>query len=145
MTVRSSTTWKRSLRKEVSGVEKAQGADWKWEHEAGKTVIVVTGHSDQALAGYVKYLGERNAFRGNIVILNSCGTAATRELADAINRDYGADGTLVFQKRIQAHEVEAFLGNLVGTAEQVSDEPLTSWFLRSSRSAKLEGFGVSLI
>jgi hypothetical protein len=120
-------------------VEKAQAADWKWEHESGKTVIVITGHSDLALAGYVKFLGERNAFRGNIVILNSCGTAVTRELADAINQDYGANGTLVFQKRIQAHEVEAFLGNIVGTAEQVSDEPLASWLLRSSRSAKLRG------
>lgn len=120
-------------------VEKAQSADWKWEHESGKTVIVITGHSDQALAEYLKYLGERNAFRGNIVVLNSCGTAATRELADIVNRDYGAQSTLVFQKRIQAHEVETFLGNLLGTAERASDEPLASWVLRSSRSAKLKG------
>ncbi|MDB5356022.1 MAG: hypothetical protein JWN24_2475 [Phycisphaerales bacterium] len=88
----------------------ADGAHWLGAK--GQTMIVITGHSDPELAGFVKALGEAGYLDGNYVVFNSCGTPLTRSLVDLINGRYKATGTFTYEGKISAANVENMLSEL---------------------------------
>ena len=140
--IRSSLTGKGMIVEDVPA-----GATWSWKHGTGKTVLVVTGHSTEALRDYVSYLGEKGVFRDNLVVLNSCGTVVTREIAEAINVEYGAVATMVFQGKIGASDVEDFLISLANglatpdgqAAPQTGPAEFAIDVIRRAREARLPG------
>jgi len=75
----------------------------------GKAVFVLTGHSSEELAEFVRAVGEAGFFRDNYVILNSCATPVTRELVTEINSRYGAIGTYSFSGAIDPALVQDYM------------------------------------
>jgi hypothetical protein len=64
-----------------------------WTMGRGKGLIVITAHSSEELAGFVRDLGSKGVFEGNYVLFNSCETPLTRALVTEINTRYKAVAT----------------------------------------------------
>ena len=84
---------------------------------SNRGLIVITGHSDQQLAGFVHALGASGAFRDNYVLFNSCETELTRQLVTEINTRYGAIATMAHQGTVRVDSVDSFISDF---AERVS-------------------------
>lgn len=120
-------------------VDVPESVDWQWKYEGGKTVLVITGHSSEQLKRYVEYLGSKGVFRGNVVILNSCGTPITRETTQQINSEFGAASTFTFSGKIPAADVEDFVIGLSADIPTHSDTPLARIILERARLSNLRG------
>ncbi len=90
----------------ISGHEKYTG-------KRDRAVFVITGHSSDQLAVFVRQLGDGGFLKNNYVIFNSCETDLTRELLAEINSRYGAIGTYTFEGKIMAASVQDYLLDLV--------------------------------
>lgn len=117
----------------------ANTSEWSWRHGGGKAVLVITAHSSQELRRYVQYLGEKGVFRDNVVVLNSCGTPVTRDLAESINADFGAIATLTFQDKISAADVEDFLLAVANDLADGGELEFAKSVLRRAREQGLPG------
>jgi hypothetical protein len=106
-------------------------------------VIVITGHSDKALADWVRKLGEAGYFKNNVVVFNSCETPLTNQLIFEITTRFGAIGTYTFDGKILASAVEDFIAELAtlykkGTnAGAKAADNLTTLLTRVGASKKL--------
>jgi hypothetical protein len=85
-------------------------ADPAWTGGKGKAVIVITGHSNEELAGYVRALGKAGYLDGNYVVFNSCETPLTRELSVEITGEYKAAAVFCYEGKILAKDVKKALG-----------------------------------
>lgn len=68
------------------------------DHE--RAVIVITGHSDEALEKFIDRLGEKGYLTNNLVVLQSCGNALSPRLVSKINGQYGASATFHYPEKI---------------------------------------------
>ena len=78
----------------------------------GKGLIVITAHSNDALASFVDRLGSQGVFEGNYVLFNSCGTSLTRILADKINTQYKAEATFTYRGSVPVQSMKTALNSL---------------------------------
>ena len=95
-----------------------------WRATGSKGVIVITGHSSDELAAFIKDLGDSGALRGNFVIFNSCQTAVTRELATRMVEDYGAQAVFVHRGIIRAATVQALMVDFAKSLKQPGSQAL---------------------
>jgi hypothetical protein len=65
----------------------------------GKGLIIITGHSSDELADFVRTLGQAGVFRDNYVLFNSCETPLSRQVITEINTRYAAVATFAHQNR----------------------------------------------
>ena len=84
----------------------------------GKGVIVITGHSDKALATFVNELGEKGYFRDNFVLFNSCETKLTHQMLTKINSEYGAIASYGHEGVISASKVQQSMVELADALQQ---------------------------
>lgn len=104
-----------------------------------KNVIVITAHSDAHLAEFVDALGNAGAFRGNFVLLNSCETPLTSEMADRIMQKHGAKAAFLHQDLIPAAKVQDLLVTLAEDIQQRSKRRLVDVFSSALRNVGLNG------
>jgi hypothetical protein len=108
-----------------------------------RAVIVITGHSDTALAEWVRRLGEAGYFKNNLVVFNSCETPLTNQLIFEITTRFGAVGSYTFEGKILASNVEDFVADLVGVFKRVGSSTqgaisrLSEWLTRVGQSKGL--------
>lgn len=116
-------------------------SDSPWKGPSGKTVIVITGHSDEELKRFVKELGQAGYLTDNVVIFNSCEAELTRELIAEINGRYKARGTFAYQGKILAREVATLLESFVSELKSSRDkgQSLSELLWRTVRRIKLNG------
>jgi len=87
------------------------GEPFRWNNGRGRGLIVITAHSTDSLATFVRKLGESGAFEGNFVLFNSCGTDLTRSLISEINSRYKAVATFNHEGIIPANNMRSFLNS----------------------------------
>jgi hypothetical protein len=121
----------------VINVSKAQIGPWTGGR--GKGLIVITGHSDAALADFVQHLGQNGYFKDNYVIFNSCRTPLTRSLVDRINGSFGASGTFAFDSKIDVARAEDFLADMAQRFTSAPDQTFETILRDSVRRAGLNG------
>lgn len=90
----------------------------KWTGGEGKTVIIITGHSDQQLKAFAEELGDAGYLKGNAVIFNSCGTELTDEIIREINTKYGALATFNYRGAVRAASVSDAMSSFVTELKQ---------------------------
>lgn len=86
----------------------------------GNGLIVITAHSNDALARFVEQLGSHGVFEGKYVLFNTCGTPLTRSLADRINTQYKAIATFAYQGRVPVKNMKAALNSLANSLKSGS-------------------------
>ena len=120
------------------GVSVISGSE-KYSGKSGKAVFVITGHSSEELAGFVRQLGDGGFLKNNYVIFNSCETDLTRELLTEINGRYGAIGTYAFEGKIMAASVQEYLLDLVKELNGKTKLNLMELLSRMVQKQKLTG------
>lgn len=80
-----------------------------WSEESGRMVIILSGHSDERLAAFVREMGDAGVFRDNVVLDNSCGTPLTRQLIAEITGRYGGLSAFGYEGKILVKDVQPFL------------------------------------
>jgi hypothetical protein len=88
------------------------GTALPWSGSKGNGLIVITAHSNEALARFVDTLGSQGVFDGNYILFNACGTPLTRSLADKINTEYKAVATLTYQGNVPVQSMKLALASL---------------------------------
>ncbi|HEX8407804.1 MAG TPA: hypothetical protein VF883_03000 [Thermoanaerobaculia bacterium] len=112
----------------------------KWTDGSGKDVIVITGHSNEKLAEYVRVLGEAGVFRGNYVIFNACETPLTSRLTAEINSRYGAMGTHAYEGKIPYEGVRDMLLAIGSELDAGKTElELDRWWREMVRRQQMNG------
>jgi hypothetical protein len=102
--------------------------------------MVITGHSATELREFVQRLVDQGALRGKAVILNSCGTSLTADLASTMVRDGGATGVFHFRGVITATQVRRFMRATVNARSSTDPASgLTKVFEDSSAQSGLTG------
>lgn len=89
------------------------GSISSWDGGEGKGVIVITGHSNEEMANFIRAVGKAGYFRNNYVLFNSCETELTRKMITQINSEYGAVATFAHQGTIEASKVNLFINDLI--------------------------------
>ncbi|OWK25049.1 hypothetical protein AJ87_15020 [Rhizobium yanglingense] len=79
-----------------------------------RAVIVITGHSDEALENFIDRLGEKGYLKNNLVVLQSCGNALSPRLVSKINGQYGASATFHYPKKILEQDALAHTLSVIG-------------------------------
>ncbi len=111
----------------------------KYSGPSGKAVFVITGHSSEELAEFVRQLGEGGFLKDNYVVFNSCETEMTRQLIAEINGRFGAVGTYAFEGKILAASVQDYLLSLVKGLTGKPGQNLIEILNRAVRDQKLNG------
>ena len=83
-----------------------------WEQGADRTVIVISGHIDEAMERFVEELGQAGVLDRNYVVFASCYEDLSSTLIRRMNTIYGAAGTFRFDGAINAHDVGAAVVDL---------------------------------
>jgi hypothetical protein len=96
-------------------------ADPAWAGGKGKTVFVITGHSNEELATYVRALGKARYLDGNYVVFNSCETPLTRALSFEITGEYKAAAVFCYEGKILAKDVKKALGAFAAGVKDALD------------------------
>lgn len=65
-----------------------------------RAVLVITGHSDQALEAFIDHLGAKGYLQNNLVVLQSCGNDLSPKLVSKINGRYKAAGIYHYPEKI---------------------------------------------
>lgn len=104
-----------------------------------KNVIVITAHSDEQLAAFIDSLGKAGAFKGNYVLLNSCETPLTSDIADRIMQTYGAKATFLHEGLIPASKVQDLMVNLATDIKKQPRRSLVDVFSNAVRQVGLNG------
>ena len=76
-----------------------------WEHGTDRTVVVISGHIDEAMERFVEELGQAGALEGNYVVFASCYEDLSSTLVRRMNTTYRAAGTFRFDGAIRADDV----------------------------------------
>jgi hypothetical protein len=118
-------------------------ADPAWAGGKEKVVIVITGHSNEQLAGYTKALGEAGYLDGNYVVFNSCETPLTRELSFNITGEYNAAAVFCYEGKILAKDVKKALGMFASGLKDAIDAKkkvsLPDFLWKTIRESSLNG------
>ena len=83
-----------------------------WEQGADRTVIVISGHIDEAMERFVEELGQAGVLERNYVVFASCYEDLSSTLIRRMNTNYRAAGTFRFDGAINAHDVGAAVVDL---------------------------------
>jgi hypothetical protein len=118
----------------ISGVPKSVH-----KSAAPKNVIVISAHSDEELRKFVFALGEAGAFRDNYVILNSCETEISQDIADHLTSAYGARAAFVHQGMIPASRVQDLIADLTRRVQKSGHELLVDTLRQIVRGVGLNG------
>lgn len=87
----------------VEVVRWASGATW--EQGSDRTVIVISGHIDEAMERFVEELGQAGVLERNYVVFASCYEDLSSTLIRRMNTIYRAAGTFRFDGAVNAHDV----------------------------------------
>jgi hypothetical protein len=123
----------------VSLISFTQLAQPPWGQGKGKGLIVITGHIDSKLAGFINALGEKGYFEGNYVLFNSCRSPLTRTLISQINTTFKAAATFSFDSKIKVASVEDFLVDFTSKLQAEPAKEFDIVLRQSSRAAHLNG------
>jgi hypothetical protein len=105
----------------------------------GKGLIVITGHSSEELAEFVRTLGSQGVFEGNFVVFNSCETALSRQLITEINTRYNAIATFAHEGKIMVNDLDGFLGDFSSELTKGSTSSFHEMLIRQLHNHKLNG------
>jgi len=105
----------------------------------GKGIIVITGHSSEEMAAFVRSLGAQGVFQSNFIVFNSCETPLNRQLIAEINTRYGAIATFAHQGAIRVNDLDPFLGTLVQRIAPSSQETFQRTLIESLHEYGLNG------
>lgn len=123
----------------VAGMKIVQvGPDGRVAPPDESVVVVITGHSAPEFAQFVDTLVQRGVFQGKTVVMNSCGSWLTRELASTIIRRGGAIGIWRFYDVIDSNQLRTFMRAL-GHERQIPRAKLPDILKNSTRKAGLHG------
>jgi len=114
-------------------------ASVQWTQAGGKLVLVITGHIDTKLAGFVRALGKAGVFQDNYVVFNSCRAKLSRQLATEMTTEYNANAVFVYDSLITPEALEPILTGLPASVEQNSDRPFWQVWRETVRQHKLNG------
>lgn len=115
--------------------------DPAWNGGKRRVVIVITGHSNEKLARYVRALGEAGYLDGNDVIFNSCAKPLTRELSFEITERYKARAVFCYQGNILARDVKKAMGAFAAKLKAAVEagERLPDFLRKIIRDSALNG------
>jgi hypothetical protein len=114
-------------------------ASVQWTQSSGKLVLVITGHIDAKLVGFVRALGKAGVFQDNYVVFNSCRAKLSRQLATEMTTQYNANAVFVYDSLITTDALEPVLKALPATVEEKSDRPFWQLWRETVREHKLNG------
>jgi hypothetical protein len=114
-------------------------ASIQWTQSGGKLVLVITGHIDAKLAGFVRALGKAGVFQDNYVVFNSCRAKLSRQLATEMTTQYNANAVFVYDSLVTTDALEPVLKALPATVEEKSDRPFWQVWRETVREHKLNG------
>jgi hypothetical protein len=121
------------------GVQPVEFTGQKYVGPEGRTVIAITGHTSDALAQYVRALGEAGYFKGNYVVLNTCESPLTEQLITEITTRYGAAGAFAHEKKIGIDAVQSYLIDFVKRVRDGQNVGLFKSLVESLRKYGLNG------
>jgi hypothetical protein len=110
-----------------------------YDGKQGRAVFVITGHSSEQLAAFIRQVGEAGFFRDNYVVLNSCGVGPAPQLVNEINSKYGAAGTFSFQGEIRAAAVQNYMLDLAEKLKGIEPKKFVPLLIDSARRKGLFG------
>lgn len=96
----------------IRAVEFGQSGLPAFAGNRGKGVIVITGHASKELSAFIAELGDAGYFRKNLVILNTCQSEVSRDVANSVTSKYGAKGVLSYEGRLPIDLMEDLLVDL---------------------------------
>lgn len=117
-----------------------------WTGGKGKKVFVITGHSDENLAAFVRSLGDKKYFEGNYVIFNSCETTLSEQLVAEITSRYGAISVFQYADKIDPSDVETALLDMVKKRPKDTESLFWRRMRDAAEAGKLKGaWHISLV
>lgn len=127
------------LRAKSIDVVPVSKASLQWTQSGGKLVLVITGHIDAQLAGFVRVLGKAGVFQDNYVVFNSCRAKLSRQLATEMTTKYNANAVFVYDSLVTPDALEPVLKGLPASVEEKSDRPFWQVWRETVREHKLNG------
>ena len=70
-----------------------------WKYGTDRTVVVISGHIDEAMESFVEELSQAGVLKGNYVVFASCYEDLSLTLVRRMNTTYGVVGTLPVRRR----------------------------------------------
>jgi hypothetical protein len=101
--------------------------------------VVITGHSDEELHGFVNHAISENALSGKMVIFNSCRTPLSEGLIREMIHRGGATGVYRFDGTIQASQVRRFMRQVLRGRQEAKEPSLMNVIESSGASHQLKG------
>lgn len=111
----------------------------RYDGPRGRGVIVITGHTSDRLASYVRAVGDAGYFRDNYVIFNSCEAPLTEQLMNELTSRYGAAGAFGFEKKIEVDDVASYVLSLVKKVREKLNQNLFQVLIETLQENHLNG------
>jgi hypothetical protein len=122
-----------------AGIAPTVFAGKKYAGTGNRTVIVITGHTSEELAKYVRELGDAGYFRDNYVVFNSCEAALTEQLRTEITTRYGAAAAFSPEGTITVNSVQQAVLDLVNRVRENKEQNLFRLLNDSFRRNNVHG------